>query len=133
MGPEGAAAPGAPVLIVEDDDDIRTMLSLTLAAYGYAVEAADDGEHALGLLRAEPRPGVVLVDLMMPGMSGEDLIRRMRADPAAQNVPIVLFSGHSTLAELARSLAVDNYLAKPVDVDQLLRVVSSFCTPTTRH
>lgn len=123
----------APVLVVEDDEDIRTMLSLTLSAFGYAVEAAGSGEQALGLVHGGPRPGVVLVDLMMPTMSGEDLIRRLRKDPAAAGVPIVLFSGHSTLAQLARSLAVDNYLAKPVDIEQLLRVVSAYCTPTTRH
>lgn len=122
-----------PVLIVEDDEDIRTMLALTLSTFGFPVAAASSGEQALGMVRSAPRPGMVLVDLMMPSMSGEDLIRRLRAEPAAAGVPIVLFSGHSTLAQLAKSLAVDDYIAKPVDVDRLLQVVSAYCTPTTRH
>lgn len=117
------------MLVVEDDDDVRAMLMLALQTYGYAAIPAAGGEEALRRIHARPRPAVAMIDLMMPGMSGEQLVEAIRADPAAKGLPIVLLSGSSALDDKARALAVEGHLSKPVDIDRLLQVVAAYSRP----
>jgi CheY-like chemotaxis protein len=117
------------VLVVDDDEDIRDVLSVLLETEGFHVDTAKDGVEALAQLKAGPPPDVVLLDMMMPRMDGESLVREMKRDPAVAEVPVVIMSGHSAVREKAKSLAAAACLVKPVEVDELLRVVRRFTTP----
>lgn len=110
------------VLLVEDDEDIREILSELLVATGYRVTAVTNGEEALRALRRE-LPDVVVLDLMMPVMDGWELRRRMLSDPELRDVPVIVMSGAADLHESASTLQVARVLEKPVPLDRILAAV----------
>ncbi len=82
----------AHILIVEDEVEMSGFLAEYLTQLGYGVQPAYDGESALAQMRAEP-PALAMIDLMLPGMGGFELIRTMRADPHLQRVPVLVCTG----------------------------------------
>ena len=112
----------ASVMIVDDDDDIREIGTLVLESEGYRVAAARDGLDAMDMLERSPAPGVILLDLMMPRMDGEQFLKALRSSDKA-HIPVVLMSGHNEASEIARVLSADALLRKPVDLDILLKTV----------
>ncbi|MEO6808675.1 MAG: PAS domain S-box protein [Isosphaeraceae bacterium] len=120
----------APVLLVEDDAQSRNALARLLIHAGYAVETAQDGYEALASLE-RVRPALVLLDLMMPGMDGVEVLDRIRANPDHCDLPVIVLSGDVNgrrTGEL-RALDVSGLLAKPVDFDELIAVVSRHTSP----
>lgn len=111
------------LLIVEDDPAIREALQSVLESEGHTVHAAANGQDALILLRRIPRPQLILLDLMMPVMSGWDLLGKLRADPELSGIPVVVVSAAPPKGELAAS----RVLKKPIEVNTLLRVVEELC------
>src|SRR5687768_16141835 len=81
------------VLVVEDHADSRELLAEFLEALGYEVDVAGHGLEALERLRGAPLPAVMVLDLMMPVMSGWELMRHVREDPALRSLPVVVVSG----------------------------------------
>ena len=116
------------VLIVDDERDIREMLARVLELEGYDVRCAADGREALGQLRQGERPGVILLDLMMPIMNGWAFRAEQVRDPLLAAIPVVVLSGHDAVREAAALLGVSAFLQKPIDIDTLLTVVSRHCT-----
>jgi CheY-like chemotaxis protein len=112
------------ILLVEDDAAIRESLAECLELEGHAVRAVADGPAALAWLREGNRPRVVLLDLVMPLMSGEELVKELRAVPGTRDIPLVLMTGASP-GEGARA-EVDALVAKPFDLGELLGVVRGF-------
>src|SRR4051812_13682622 len=88
-------APG-PILIVEDNDETRTVLERILAVSGYWTASAEDGQEALDYLRnpKNASPVVILLDLSMPGMDGRTFLRQFRAFPDLAQIPVVVYSGY---------------------------------------
>jgi len=117
-----AGSPGKPVLIVDDDRDIREGLQELLEAEGHSVFTATDGQDALERLATIPRPGLVLLDLMMPRMNGQAFIQRVRGDPKTADLSIVVLT-----AAPAQVGDVAALLRKPPDVDELITLVQRFC------
>lgn len=105
------------VLVVDDDDDIREITQLAIELVGqWSVLTAGDGPTALDLAR-EHRPGVILLDVMMPGMDGPATFRRLREDPATEDIPVILLTakvqvGHRQVWD---DLDVAGVIAKPFD------------------
>ena len=114
-------------MVVDDDCDTRESLGVLLELHGYAVRVAENGQHALDQLRAGRPPCLIVLDLMMPEMSGWELRARMLEDPVLANVPVIVVSGAADIDEETRRLRAVDYLAKPIDVDRLLRVVEARC------
>lgn len=114
------------VLIVEDDFDVRESLAEALRDEGYAIECAVDGEHALEYLRKGGRPGLILLDLMMPRMSGSEFRMLQKVDPELQHLPVVLLSADGAMEEKAKALETDGALRKPIDLELLLKVIERF-------
>jgi CheY-like chemotaxis protein len=116
------------VLVVDDDDDIRDTIAELLADEGYVVRTAVDGNEALDVLRtSEARlPCVILLDLMMPRMSGTAFCAAQSADPDIAAIPVVLISAHANLSAKAATLG-HPYVSKPLRVEQLLEVVERHC------
>ena len=110
------------VMIVDDDDDIREIGTLVLESHGFRVAAAKDGLDALEMLESNGSPCVILLDLMMPRMDGEQFLKALRASDKA-HIPVVLMSGHSEASHIASELSADALLRKPVDLDILLKTV----------
>jgi CheY-like chemotaxis protein len=121
-----AAADRRPVLLVDDDAEIRAVVSLILESEGYRVVAAAEGAEALRCLRTGERPGMILLDLRMPGMDGRGFREVQSADPQLADIPVVIFSGDRDAARVAGSLGTD-CLLKPVDLDRLLDTVERYC------
>ena len=114
------------ILLVEDDFDVREALADTLRDEGYRVECAVDGEQALDYLRTGAKPGLILLDLMMPRMSGSEFRMVQKVDPQLADLPVVLISADGRMEEKARTLETDGAIKKPIDVDELLSTVERF-------
>jgi CheY-like chemotaxis protein len=117
-GLESARQGSASVLLIEDEDHLREALALVLERSGFAVTACPDGRAALGRLRSEPRPDVILLDLMMPCMDGWQFRLEQRRHAPWSEIPVaVLSADHS-----AKAAAIDAhaYLTKPIDHRQLV-------------
>lgn len=120
------------VLIVEDDADMRNMLAAFLATEGFHAVGAEDGLEALHLLRtvrhrAPDTPCLVLLDLKMPRLGGNEFRRAQLGDPTVASVPIAVMSGAVDVEQRARALGAVATLTKPIDVNLLLDVVKRYC------
>jgi CheY-like chemotaxis protein len=111
------------ILLVEDDFDVREALAETLREEGYAVDCACDGEEALEYLRDGHRPGLILLDLMMPRMSGSEFRMVQKVDPSLRDLPVVLLSADSRMEDKARALEADGAIRKPIDLPELLATI----------
>jgi DNA-binding response OmpR family regulator len=109
------------VLIAEDDRDIRELVTAKLEAAGYQVLAVVDGLQALREIR-EQRPDVALLDVMMPGISGLDIIATLRRDPGTASVPVILMSAKSQEFDVQSGLAQGaiDYVVKPFSPRELV-------------
>jgi len=120
------------VLIVEDDPDTREMVRQLLASHGFYAVAAEDGLEALHLLRAvrhraPQAPCLVLLDLSMPRLGGNEFRRSQLGDPTVANVPIAVMSGAADLEERAEAMGAVATIAKPLDIDVLIEIVKRYC------
>jgi CheY-like chemotaxis protein len=125
MTPAAEAGKNAPLLVVDDDPDIREALRLLLEADGYPVITASDGLDAQEKIAGHLHPALILLDLMMPRMDGEQFLGQLRATHDS-SVPVVIMSGHGVLSEGAAHYAVQGSLTKPIDLDDLLNTVHRF-------
>jgi CheY-like chemotaxis protein len=106
------------VLIVDDEPDLRDGLGDIFADEGYRVEKADDGREGLERMRSIERPCVVLLDLIMPIMGGDEAYAAMRADPALVDIPVIVMTSAPWLAPSGVLV-----MRKPIDLDRLLETV----------
>ena len=130
--PTAREQPSGNVLIVEDDPDVRDMLAALLASEGFYPVAAEDGLEALHLLRivrhrAPHVPCLILLDLMMPRLSGNEFRRAQLSDPTVAAVPVAVMSGASDVEQRAQALGAVATLAKPIDCEMLIQVVRRYC------
>jgi CheY-like chemotaxis protein len=115
-----------PLLVVDDDTDLREALEEVLRDAGHAVLGAGNGREALEVLaRARPLPGLVLLDMMMPVLDGLGFAHEMHAVPEWKDIPIVIFSASASNANVAREVGASAYLRKPVDVEVLVETVGA--------
>ncbi len=113
----------AYILIVEDDEEIREALGDVLEMENFRVEASANGREGLNfLLAASQLPCLIILDLMMPVMSGWDMLREIRDVPRLATIPVLI----SSAVESKVGLAVDGYLKKPYDLDKLINQVRHF-------
>ena len=124
--------PSGNVLIVEDDPDTREMLTTLLTTEGFYAVGAEDGLEGLHLLRTVKRrapdvPCLVLLDLKMPRLGGNEFRRAQLGDPIVASVPIAVMSGAIDAQEHAETLGAVATLTKPIDLDVLLDVVRKYC------
>jgi len=114
-----------PVLIVEDDEDLRDMMAQMLTIEGFNTATAANGREALEYLHSTGKPNVILLDLMMPVMDGWEFRRQQKADPELAPVPVIVLSALDP--PRAATVDADAFLKKPLDFDRLLELVRDHC------
>ena len=121
------------ILIIEDNEMNRDMLSRRLARRGYEVVVAVDGVEGLSLARAE-HPALILMDLSLPVIDGWEVTRRLKADPETAAIPIVALTAHAMTSDRDKALAAgcDDYETKPVELPRLLAVMEKLLGASTR-
>ena len=105
------------VLVVEDDMHIREGLCALLQTQGFSVSAAKDGQEALDLLQGGMRPNLLLVDLLLPRVTGWDLLKYMHGDPDLRTIPAIIVTAEPKDRD---DIIADEIFIKPVDVSRLL-------------
>lgn len=116
----------ATILIVEDEQDLTTLLRYNLEAEGFAVQVALSGDEAAALMQ-ESTPDLILLDWMLPGLSGIELCRRWRAREETAQVPIIMLTARGEEGERIRGLATgaDDYVVKPFSIPELLARINA--------
>ena len=123
--------PAKLILVVDDMADFREIFSVKLSGAGYRIETAADGVEAIRKVK-ELKPDLVLLDVKMPGMSGEDVLAALRADPATNFTKIVFITSlgdpgeELTTESLAKKFGADGYIRKTEDLDKLVSLVAEY-------
>ena len=120
------------VLVVDDSDVIRTLITVNLELEGFEVVTAVDGQDALEKV-LDVRPDVMTIDVKMPRMDGFDTVERMRADPRTHDLKIAMVTACAQVDDLRRGdeVGVDAYVTKPFDPTTLVRTVRDLMEPPT--
>jgi len=113
------------ILVVEDDPQVARLITLVLQRNGYDAHVVADGQSAL-LSAREARPAMIFADLTIRGMSGAALCTALKAEDDTKNIPYVILSGDRDIAEKARVCGADDYMGKPFEFDDLIRLVHKY-------
>jgi len=120
--------PEAPVLVVEDEKDVREGIIAFLESDGYKAVGAENGQDAFALLHRGLRPCMILLDIGMPVMDGTQFRTEQVRDQDFAMIPVIIFSGRPEAEEVASSLCAVAALRKPVNPDHLLRLLEEHCS-----
>lgn len=112
------------ILIVEDEESLLKLESILLTSRGYKVRGVPDGASALKEI-AENRPDLVLLDIMMPGIDGFEVCRRIKEDPFTSSIPVIMLTAKKSSADQARGVQVgaDAYVTKPFKSIKIIEVI----------
>jgi len=118
--PEGKGNPLARILVADDDVDIRELVEFKLSTLGHDVVAVSDGQAAIDACQAQ-RPDLAVLDVMMPGVSGLDAVRAIRADPALAGLPVILLTARAQESDVETGFdsGADDYVTKPFSPREL--------------
>jgi len=124
------ASPAQRILVADDSETMRTLMTDLLPAMGYAVITASDGHKAIEEFgRCEPH--LVLLDIEMPGLDGCEVCRRIKSHPETRSTPVVLVSGHPDASDRAARAGADGFLPKPFLLDDLREWLRALLGPAT--
>ncbi|MES2526423.1 MAG: response regulator [Bdellovibrionota bacterium] len=112
------------ILVIEDNDDVRSSLVEVLTMLGFKVDEAVNGKEALALLEKISPPGLIFLDLMMPVMDGPTFYREMRNQTKLSHVPVVIFSANADIVKIEGAVG---HLKKPAELDDILVFVDRYC------
>lgn len=115
------------ILVADDDRDILDMLSFILTHAGYTVVGVSDGSAAIAAIESDP-PELAILDVMMPGMSGIEVLRKVRKNEAVKDLTVILLTVLSSDSDMAAGLAAgaNDYVTKPAVLSELLQTVQAF-------
>ena len=116
------------ILLVDDDQRNIFALNAVLKARGFLCETASGALHGIERLNRDNDIGIILMDIMMPGMDGYEAIARIRGNPATANIPVIAVTAQAMAGDKERCLAVgaNGYVSKPVDVDLLMDLLNEY-------
>jgi CheY-like chemotaxis protein len=113
------------ILVVEDDPQVARLISLVLQRNGHESQVVADGQSALEQAKAT-KPSMIFADLTIKGMGGDKLCKVLKASPDTRSIPYVIVSGDRDIAEKARVCGADDYMGKPFEFDDLIRLVNKY-------
>ena len=128
--PPEARGPDAKILLVEDNEMNRDMLSRRLVRRGYEVVIAVDGEQGVAMARSEA-PALILMDMSLPGLDGWEATRQLKAAPETRGIPVIALTAHAMSGDREKALAAgcDDFDTKPVDLARLLEKIEALLGP----
>lgn len=115
------------ILIVEDDTAILEALELALQDEGFSVHTVTNGNDAVDKA-VEVMPDIILLDLLLSGKDGTEIIKQLKQNNASQKIPVILLSAHPSAAQVAKTSGATDFIAKPFDVDVLVSKVMQYTT-----
>ncbi|HET7453500.1 MAG TPA: response regulator [Thermoanaerobaculia bacterium] len=126
------ARASGPVLVVEDDPEVRDVIEELLRIEGFAVQSAVDGAEALARIRTGLRPSLILLDSMMPRMNGAEFLRARELDDDLLAIPVYLISASGDFDGTSSRYRIEGFLQKPFDPERLLEIVGRHAAPRSR-
>jgi CheY-like chemotaxis protein len=120
------------LLLVEDNEMNRDMLSRRLARRGYEVALALDGEQGVAMAASEA-PALILMDMSLPGLDGWEATRRIKGAPETRAIPVIALTAHAMAGDREKALAAgcDDFDTKPIELDRLLAKIAALLAPRT--
>lgn len=115
------------VLVVDDDDELRDTVTELLRLEGFDVSSARNGHEALEFLRSNPAPHVIVLDLMMPVMNGQQFRQAQLDAPALAAIPVVILTASHNGRQQAAAMGVSDFFSKPVDFDVFIAALRTYC------
>jgi CheY-like chemotaxis protein len=109
------------ILLVDDENSFLELMKLRLESCGYDIIVAGDGEEAF--IKLKEAPDLIILDVMMPRLDGYSFVRKLRSDPAAKAIPVVIMTAKPDMKDLFQMEGINHYLVKPVEKEELLRVI----------
>ena len=117
--------PTGPILVVDDEPDIRLLVAINLRKAGYRVIEAERGDEALRLAQ-EHQPALIVLDLMLPDLSGREVCRRLRAVQETKTTPVLMLTARDEEIDRVKGFmaGADDYVTKPFDVENMIDIVN---------
>ncbi len=112
--------------IVDDEPDIRFAVSMLLEDAGYAVVVLERRADLIRRLQTHALPDLILLDMLLGGQDGREIVRTLKSDPKTHAIPIVMISAHPTAAHEAVANGADGFMSKPFDLDAVLATVAAY-------
>lgn len=119
------------ILVVEDDPQVARLISLVLQRNGYESKVVSDGQTALEQARSA-QPVMIFADLTIKGMGGDQLCQALKEHTATKHIPYIVLSGDRDIADKARRCGADDYMGKPFEFDDLIRLVRKYARAESR-
>jgi CheY-like chemotaxis protein len=118
------------ILLIEDNAQNRYLATYLLEHHGYVVEAAENGAVGIAAATAN-KPILILLDIQLPGMSGHDVARSLRANPALRHIPIIAVTSYAMPGDREQAIAAgcNGYIEKPIDPDRFVAEIERFLLP----
>jgi DNA-binding response OmpR family regulator len=114
------------VVLVDDDPDILEAIQAMLEDEGYLVVTTDRGEEVEAISLSE-RPDLIVLDMLLSGKDGREIARQLKSQEGTRDIPILMLSAHPRAAKEAQTFEVNDFLAKPFEMDDLLAKVAQYC------
>ena len=119
------------ILVVEDDPQVARLIALVLQRNGYQSQIVADGQSALARAK-ESKPSMIFADLTIKGMGGDALCSALKSHAETREIPYIVVSGDRDIAEKARRCGADDYMGKPFEFDDLVRLVRKYARTESR-
>ncbi len=120
------------ILVVEDDPQVARLIALVLQRHGRRCEVVSDGQTALRRAK-ELKPSMIFADLTIKGMGGDQLCSRLKSQEETRLIPYIVLSGDRDLAQKARQCGADDYMGKPFEFPDLIRLVDKYAGAQSRE
>jgi CheY-like chemotaxis protein len=115
------------ILVVDDDKSILDVVSIILKDYGYKVIAESNGNETIRKVR-KYKPNLILLDILMSGVDGRNICKRIKTDKSTKNIPVIMISAHPNSESSAYESGANAFLAKPFKIDDLISTVEKQLT-----
>lgn len=113
------------ILVIDDDESILDSISLILEESGYKVSSTLKGETAYRKVR-DFKPDVILLDVLMSGRDGREICKKLKNEPETKFIPVIMISAHPSAKESTKEFGADDFLSKPFQVEDLLKLVKKY-------
>ncbi len=110
------------ILVFEDNAGIAELVEIILKERGFSVKTVENGKGVLRVVK-KIKPDLILLDILMPGMKGQEVIKVLKQEQTTKNIPVIIFSALNEIQDIAKSSRADDFLPKPFDTTDLVEIV----------